>query len=128
MTIVTLSAAGGASPDEAWDRYENVQRWSQWAPQINRVECDKPRLTTAMTGRVVGPLGVSVCFVVDDVDPDDRTWSWSVHLGPVLLRLHHTVLPDERGSATRLRVEGPLAIVLPYAPVARYALTRLVAA
>ena len=128
MTIVTLSAAGAASPDEAWDRYAHLARWSQWAPQITRVECDEARLVTGMTGRVIGPLGVGVNFVVDAVDHIGRTWAWTVHVGPIQLELHHSVRSDPRGCATNLRVEGPLAVVVPYAPLARYALSRLVAA
>ncbi|MBE7186804.1 SRPBCC family protein [Jatrophihabitans endophyticus] len=128
MTIVTLHAAGRAAPDEAWERYADPGRWPQWAPQITRVETDEARLVTGMTGRVVGPLGVSVRFVVDEVDHVGRTWSWTVHAGPVQLLLHHAVRADPGGSATSLRVEGPLPVVLPYAPLARYALTRLVAA
>lgn len=128
MTIVTLSAAGDATPEQAWDRYADPSRWAQWAPQISRVECDEPRLVTGMTGRVIGPLGVAVRFVVDDADHASRTWSWTVHTGPVELRLHHAVREDRRGCATSLRVEGPLPVVVPYAPLARYALTRLVAA
>ena len=34
---------------------------------------------------------------------------------------------DAAGSRTWLRVRGPLPLVLPYAPVARFALHRLVA-
>lgn len=126
MTIVTLHVAGDATPAQAWERYAVPARWPEWAPQISRVETSAPRLVTAMSGRVVGPLGIGVDFVVDDVDELTRTWSWTVHLGPVRLLLHHTVRDDIDGCSTSLRIEGPLGVVLPYAPVARYALTRLV--
>ena len=129
MTIVTLSAAGDATPAEAWDRYADPARWSQWAPHIMRVDCDEPRLVTGMTGRVVGPLGVAVDFVVDEADHVARTWAWTVHLGPIPLVLHHAVRSDPRGmrdepAARRARCPS----CIPYAPVARYALGRLVAA
>lgn len=127
MTIVTLHAAGAASPAEAWERYAVPARWPEWAPQISAVSYDEERLVAGQGGRVHGPLGVSVGFVVDEVDEAARRWSWQVHIGPLTLRLAHRVTAHPRGAGTSLRVEGPLPVVLGYAPLARFALGRLVA-
>ena len=126
---VTLHARGGASPDVAWERYAVLAHWPRWSPQITSVQADGDRLRTGLTGVVRGPLGVAVPFTVTEVDEAAMTWAWTAHLGPVRLRLHHGVEPDPRrpgGSLTRLRVSGPLPVVLGYAPPARWAIGRLV--
>ena len=91
MAIVTLSAAGRRSPDDAWERYADISRWREWAPQITRVEASEDRLAYGVTGRVHGPLGVSVDFVVDQVDERARRWSWAVRRWPVEVRMEHAV-------------------------------------
>ena len=80
-----------------------------------------------MTGRVRGPLGVRVSFVVTEVDAP-RTWSWDVRLGPLRMHLRHGVDADPAGTATWLVVRGPALAVAAYVPVARHALRRLVGA
>jgi hypothetical protein len=126
MSIVTLNASGGADPAEAWERYARPARWSEWSPQITRVEADAERLVAGMTGRVVGPLGVSIDFVVDSVDEAARRWRWTVHRGPVTMHLEHGVTGGPRGSRTSLQIDGPLLVIVAYAPLARIALGRLV--
>lgn len=123
---LTLRAAGPVSADEAWDRYARPERWRVWAPQIRRVQASAERIAAGVTGRVYGPAGLSVGFVVDAVDEADRTWSWTVRLGPITLRLDHGVTARAGGSATWLTVHGPPPVVLGYAPVARLALHQLV--
>lgn len=121
-----LRAVGAASPETAWLRYLHLSNWSQWAPQIRGVDAPADRLIPGLTGSVRGPLGVRVPFVVLTVDEAGRNWSWCVRVGPAQLRLHHGVQPHPRGSATSLRVDGPAPLVLAYAPIAWFALTRLV--
>ena len=126
MTVVTLRASGPAHAETAWARYVEPHRWPDWAPQITRVEASAEQIAPGVTGRVYGPLWVSVDFVIERVDAGARTWTWRVHRGPVTLRLHHAVGATKKGSMTSLSIEGPLPIVLAYAPLARFALTRLV--
>ena len=126
MTVVTLHASGSADAETAWGRYLAPQGWPGWAPQITRVEASARRIAPGVTGRVFGPLWVSVDFVVERVDENARTWTWRVHRGPITLRLHHAVAATDRGSMTSLGIEGPLPLVLGYAPLARFALGRLV--
>lgn len=129
MAVLTLNAHGAATPDEAWDRYVRPERWSEWSPQIGRVEASAPRLAAGVTGRVIAPLGVaSVDFEVDDVDEAARRWAWTVHRGPVRLHLEHAVRAHGSGAATSLTVDAPLAVGAAYAPLAWLALRRLVAA
>lgn len=127
MTTVTLSASGAADPAEAWERYARPARWTEWAPQISRVEYSEARLRAGAIGRVHGPLGVFVDFEIDEVDEPRRRWSWTVRRGPLRLALEHSIFARPRGSRTSLRVDGPLPVVLAYAPIAQFALRRLVA-
>ena len=128
MTTLTLRAHGDLPAAQAWERYARPELWARWAPQISRVDTSADRIAAGVRGRVVGPFGVAVTFVVEDVDEVARTWVWRVRLGLVRLRLTHGIeFHDGGGSATWLRVSGPLPIVLGYAPVAVIALRRLVA-
>jgi Polyketide cyclase / dehydrase and lipid transport len=123
---LTLAAAGRASAGEAWERYAQVAAWSRWSPQIRSVTCSSSRIRTGATGHVRGPLGVGVDFVVDAVDEESRQWVWTVGRGPVVLQLHHRVVPVGEGARTTLTMSGPLPVLLGYAPLARLALGRLV--
>ena len=123
---VTVRARGPRPSAEVWERYARPATWPAWAPQIRHVQCRHDRLGIGSEGRVVGPLGLTVPFIVDDWNDADRRWTWTVRLGPVGLRLEHGVDSDRAGSSTFVRVHGPAPIVLPYLPVARLAVHRLV--
>ena len=127
MTTVTLHASGPERPAEVWERYAVPARWSEWAPQISGVDVPVDRLDAGVRGRVRLPVGLAVPFVVDTVDEAARRWSWTVEVGPLRLHLLHWVAdgPDG-GSTTGLRISGPAPAVLPYAPLARLAIGRLV--
>ena len=125
---MTINAAGSGNPDVAWERYAVPANWPRWAPQITRVDATADRLAAGVTGRVFGPLGVSVRFVVDEVDEGARRWAWTVHRGPLSMRLQHGVRARERGgSATWLSIDAPLPVAVGYVPMAYLALRRLVA-
>jgi Polyketide cyclase / dehydrase and lipid transport len=111
---------------QVWERYAVPARWPDWAPQIRGVEATAGRIAPGVTGRVRGPLGVRVSFVVAEVDAKARTWSWDVRFGPLRMHLRHGVDVDPGGTATWLVVRGPALAVAAYLPVARYALRRLV--
>ncbi|MGN6605415.1 MAG: SRPBCC family protein [Jatrophihabitans sp.] len=128
MGTITLHAEGDATPDVAWTRYAEPGLWRTWSPQITGVEIAAPRIVAGLTGRVVGPLGVRVPFVIDEVDEAARRWTWHVPLGPVRIRLVHWIEPAGGGSRTGLAMHGPLPLLLGYAPLARFALGRLVRA
>ena len=49
-----------------------------------------------------------------------------MRLSAIRLRLRHDVVPNGGGSRTRLWVAGPLPVVVPYLPIAAWALRRLV--
>ena len=127
MTVLTLHATGPLPLAEVWERYAEPARWPTWAPQITDVEVPVPRLAAGVTGRVRGPVGVTLPFAVESVDEAARRWSWTVTAGPVRLRLLHWVSegPDG-GSTTGLRITGPLPVVVGYAPLAQVAISRLV--
>ena len=121
-----ITATGAVHPDAAWERYAVPSAWPSWSPQIRYVECAQDRLATGLTGRVHGWFGVTADFQVLSVDEVRRTWSWRARSGPVTLTLHHAVLPVAEGSQTTLETEGPALAVLLYAPLAQFALRRLV--
>lgn len=119
-------ATGPAAAAEVWERYAVPARWPQWAPQVTAVRAGAARIAPGVTGRVHGPLGVRVDFVITEVDERRRTWAWRVRFGPLRLQLSHGVEPDPAGSTTWLTMRGPALLVAVYLPVARLALHRLV--
>ncbi len=124
---LTLKAEGPAEPDEAWERYALFARWPSWAPQISDIQASAQRIAPGVTGTLAGPMWASVDFTVDAVDEDARRWSWTVERRPVTIRMQHGVRAVDKGAATWLTIEGPLPLVVPYAPIARAGLRRLVA-
>lgn len=127
MTSLSLHATGPVDPDEAWSRYLLPARWPEWSPQIRGVDASADRIAPGVTGRVHGPLGVAVSFVVDSVDEVAREWAWSVDVGPVTMTLVHWVRSGPAGGTTTgLRATGPAPLVVGYVPLAQLALQRLV--
>jgi Polyketide cyclase / dehydrase and lipid transport len=126
MATITLRAQGTAPAELAWERYAQPALWRTWSPQITGVDIPVVRIAAGVRGMVVGPLGVRVPFEIDDVDEPGRHWTWHVPLGPVIIRLVHWVEPAGAGSRTGLEMHGPLPLLLGYAPLARFALGRLV--
>ncbi|MGY0021511.1 SRPBCC family protein [Streptomyces sp. cg35] len=123
---LTLRAQGAADVDTVWQRYAQPALWPTWAPQIRSVETEH-ELRAGMRGRLRPVAGPAVRFVVTAVDHRARTWSWRVQAGPARMRLWHAVRPSGgTGAVTRLRIEGPVLVVLAYAPLARRALRHLV--
>lgn len=107
----------------------DLDRWSDWAPQISAVETSSGarRLVVGLRGTVVGPLSaVRVRFEVLDVDDALTRWSWRVELGPITVHLAHGVDAAPTGTVATLHLTGSAPVVLPYAPLAWFALTRLV--
>jgi hypothetical protein len=122
-----LTASGPVAPATAWQRYVVLAEWPTWAGHIASVEADGDRLRPGLRGRVSGPFGVGVTFVVTAVDEAGRTWSWDVRWGPIELHLDHDVTARAGGGTrTGLELDGPAPVLLGYAPVARLALQRLV--
>ena len=127
-----IAVTGPQSPDEVWDRYVRPVRWSHWAPQITGVDYALERLVPGTKGLVRGPLRVPLPFevlAVDESDPRRRSWRWRAGALGVHVELEHVVEPDPSragGSRTILVLSGPALLVVPYLPLARLALNRLV--
>ena len=132
----SISAVGRVAPGVAWERYADLDRWREWAPQITGVDVagaeDVPRrrLRPGLRGTVRALGVVRVPFEVLTVDEAARTWSWRVAIGPVRLHLDHGVEPvgpeGRRGTRTWLVTTGPAPLVAPYTPLALVALHSLV--
>lgn len=125
-----LTVRGRRDPGDVWDGYVRPARWPEWSPQIRSVDYARERLAPATTGVVRGVGGVLVPFevlAVSESDVRSRSWTWRARVLGVALEFTHVVEPDAAGTVTRLLVTGPLPLVLPYLPVARLALHRLVA-
>ena len=124
---VRLSARGPVDPELAWQRYHRLALWPTWSPQVRSVSAAQPELAAGMHGRVHGPVGITVNFVVLAVDPVARRWTWTVSRGPLRLHLQHGVQPDPGGGCRSwLTLDGPAPVLLAYLPLAGYALHRLV--
>jgi hypothetical protein len=127
MSTVTLHATGPLSADEAWERYALPRRWPEWSPQISRVELPVERIATGARGKLFAPGGFRLDFVIDAVDEQARTWSWTVRVAVIKLSLAHSVAEAPGGGCrSELRTSGPAPIVAAYAPLAQVALDRLV--
>ena len=159
---LSLHVTGDADPATAWERYADLDAWTQWSPQIRRVDTgpvhdvgvdvdaedddreqealdeDEPsqpphgtdpaprRIMPGLRGVVIGPVGVQVPFEVLAVDEPAMTWTWRVRAAFAELTLDHSITPVGSGCRTDLTISGPVPLVVGYAPVARFALSRLV--
>lgn len=132
-----VTARGPALVEDAWQRYVHPAVWPLWAPQIRAVRLAPASpgtlddaLVPGVRGSVLGPPPLRVPFRVVAVDHARRRWSWRVGLGPLAVGLEHGVDPgpDGVGSSAWARIGLPWPLAVPYAPFARWALRRLVAA
>ncbi len=129
-----LSATGPASPDEVWARYTRPALWPTWSPHLREVDYPDAVVRQGTTGRVTGVGGIVAVFRIDAVDHSLRTWSWSVRSGPLRVSFDHGVDPTHPrsgslgGSTGWLVTHALWPVAIAYAPLARMALGRLVAA
>lgn len=124
--MLVVDAEGPAAPDEVWRRYSHASQWSTWAPQIRRVSGASDPVAAGDHGWVRGPFPLRVPYAVLDVDPDAQRWTWRVGLGPASVVMEHGVDALDVGSRAWVRIALPAPLALPYAPLARLALRRLV--
>lgn len=118
---------GSATADEAWQRYTSPSRWPEWAPQISRVVTSDDPIRSGTRGVVHGPVLIRIPFEILDVDDASRRWSWRVGVGPVGLRMEHGIDEVSDGARAWVHIHAPRLLVLPYVPIAKWALRQLVA-
>jgi hypothetical protein len=125
---LSLRAVGTADLELVWKRYSVPELWTTWAPQIRRVEVSAPTLEVGVTGTVFGVVpNIGASFEVVEYVEDEHRWAWDVVAGPVRMHLdHRSEARIGGGTSTTLVVDGPVAAVLTYAPVARISLESLV--
>ena len=125
-----LTESGPAAPAEVWRRYTQPGLWPTWAPHLVAVDYPHEAIRPDTTGVVRGGVGwvaLPVPFTIDSVDETAMTWSWTARLGPIPIAFDHGVRPADRGGATAwVRIGLPLPLAAAYAPLARWALRRLV--
>lgn len=121
-----VQVQGAASPGQAWERYERFDAWPRWAPHILRVEAGAERISPGVRGTVRGWGGLRVPFRIDAVDPGAGTWSWTVWVLGRSLQLHHDLTAGDGVTRAGLDLDGPALLVVPYAPLTRWPLRRLV--
>lgn len=126
QTVRTVATTGPLDPTTCWQRYYELDRWAQWAPQIAGVEAAGDVLALGLTGSVKVTGGLPVPFVVTSVDVAARRWSWIARPLGITLGLTHTVEAHPKGTRATLVVEGPALVVTAYAPLGFLALRRLV--
>jgi hypothetical protein len=123
---LSLDATGRLHPEAVWSRYTEPARWSTWAPHLREVDYPLQVVQPGTSGRVTTLGGLVAVFRIDAVDHDARTWSWSVRSGPLRLSLDHGVHADGDGSRAWLVTHALWPVAAGYAPLARWALQRLV--
>lgn len=123
---LSIGATGPADPDVVWNRYLRPENWREWSPQISSVRYPGSEISDGGRGRVNGLCGIGLAFEVLYVDTENRCWTWRVKPVGVDVVMTHAVLATDGGTRTTLEIDGPLPIILGYAPIARIALGRLV--
>ena len=120
-------SSGGADPAVAWTRYENLDLWSTWSPQISGghrrdAVASRPASTGSSSGRS-GSGCRSRCW-----PSTQRPWSGAGTCAsvPSHATLDHVVRPAPGGCTTELVIDAPAFAVIGYRPVAALALRRLV--
>lgn len=126
MSSVRLAVAGAAATSIAWQRYARLELWPTWAPHLTAVISEHSTLASGIAGIVRGPGPLSARFQVGHVDPPAMTWDWWVRSGPLTMYLIHGLRGEQGGTVADLELRGPFPLVQAYAPVARWALERLV--
>lgn len=109
--------------ETAWQDYADPQRWAGWAPHLTGIDYPFATLTAGTTGSVHGPFGVPVPFTILRVEAP--RWDWRVDVGPLRLTMTHDLHQTSTGCRATLAMRGPAAVLAAYAPMARYALSRL---
>lgn len=134
MGSMVLEVHGPAPHDAAWERYLHPARWSTWAPHLSDVSASTSELERGTTGTVIALGVVRARFEVLSVDPESRSWSWQVRVGPLRLVLHHGLRaeaeqpagqPAGPGTVAGIRMTGPWPVLWAYRPLMRRALGRL---
>jgi hypothetical protein len=125
---VLISTEGLAPADEVWRRYTEPAAWPGWAPQISRVDAPVDVIEHGTRGTVRGPVLTRVPFRIRSIDHRARRWSWWVGFGPLGVCMDHGVDETPDGSSAWVRIHAHRLLVMPYVPVAKLALSRLVKA
>lgn len=121
--MLEISATGDRPLEEVWDRYTRPALWPTWAPQVRGVRCDDEVIVAGSHGVVRGPALVRVPFRIESVDEEALSWSWRVGHGPLAVTMAHGLSDTGAGVRAWVRIA---ALAVPYAPIARFALRRLV--
>ena len=125
MTVVTVERIVQRPPGVVFDfvarhHFENHARWD---PDVLEMSQTSPGpVGVGTTARVVRRQGrgrVEGSAIVVDYEPDRRA-AWDVRFGPFRLHQRAELVPEQGGTATRLRLsidtsaQGPIRMIVPF--------------
>ena len=125
MTVVTVETIVQRPPGVVFDfvarhHFENHARWD---PDVLEMSQTSPGpVGVGTTARVVRRQGrgrVEGSAIVVDYEPDRRA-AWDVRFGPFRLHQRAELVPEQGGTATRLRLsidtsaQGPIRMIVPF--------------
>ena len=124
MTVVTVERIVQRPPGVVFDfvarhHFENHPRWDPDVLEMSQTSPGPVGLgTTARVVRRQGRSRVEGSAIVVDYEPDRRA-AWDVRFGPFRLDQRAELVPEQGGTATRLRLsidtsaQGPIRMILP---------------
>ena len=125
MTVVTVERIVQRPPEVVFDfvathHFENHPRWD---PDLLEMSQTSPGpVGVGTTARVVRRQGrghVQGTATVDEYEPNRRA-AWEVRFGPLRLHQRAQLIPEQGGTATRLRLSvdtsarGPIRVIVPF--------------
>ena len=113
--ITESSVEIGASAEQVWQVFADVERWHEWTASIERiVALDGPGLEAGKRFEIKQPRMPKLVWEVTEVDPG-RGWAWQQRSpGGTTLAVHEVVaLPDGR-TLVRQRIDqrGPIGVLV----------------
>ncbi len=124
MTVVTVEGIVRRPPEVVFDfvathHFENHPRWDPDLLEMSQTSAGPVGVgTTARVVRRQGRGRVEGTATLVDYEPDRRA-AWDVCFGPFRLNQRAELVPEQRGTATRLRLsidtsaEGPIRMIVP---------------
>jgi hypothetical protein len=124
MAVISVERVLERPPHTVFDfvATHHFQNHPKWDPDVVEMRQTSPgRVRTGTTAQVVRRQGnrrVEGTATVTEYEPD-RSAAWEVRFGPFLLNQRADLMPEQGGTATRLRLaietraSGPIRLLVP---------------